>query len=224
MVGVLRARAASRSTWLSLLFLVLTSLAPSGAAAFEAFDGRLQAHGFYESQLRVMNADYSEDWDVTQWYQVFNLELELDLIDETVGIFDLLSAYVRAEVRYDCIYSRGCGMFRSMNTYGDRSKSLPRRLSNAEQNVASGEIPIRNDGRVSGSTTDPVPLSQVAGFKAVAETDGRPVADTATTLRPTCDAAAGEIEGVNCFPQLGDLLGSGSNSSRDGIRPFDYVF
>jgi hypothetical protein len=237
MSGFSAARAASRSTWLThlLLSFALASLASfiaPHAAAFEAFDGRLQAHGFYESQLRVMNADYAEDWDVTQWYQVFNLEVELDLIDDTVGVFDLLSAYVRAEVRYDCIYSSGCGMFRSMNTYGDRSKSLPRRLSNATQNVASGEIPIRNDGRVSGSTTDPVPLSEVAGFQTVADSEPQGVPNSATFCGP------GETPGVDCWPDLGDRLhdftldvskdrfgtGSGDERSRVKIKPFDYVF
>jgi hypothetical protein len=122
---------------------MLTLSAP--AAAFEAFNGRVQAHGFFESQMRALNADYSEDWDVSQWYQVFNLELEVDLVQDSIGPIDLLSAYVRAEVRYDCVYSRGCGMFRSMNLYGDRSKSLPRRLLDADRVSQSGRIRVSND-------------------------------------------------------------------------------
>ena len=203
MGGVPATRAASRCLGLLLFGL----LAASPAAAFDAFDGRLQAHGFYEMQLRAMNADYSEDWDVVQWYHVFNLEVELDLIDESVGIFDLLSAYIRAEVRYDCIYSSGCGMFRSMNAYGDRSKSLPRRLSNAEQYQAAGEIHIRNNGRVTGATTDPVPISEVAGFNNIADTEGQIVPRSAIPCAP------GSKEGVNCFPD-------GTN----WIQPFDYIF
>ena len=93
------ARLVSRCVAVLALGLVVSSQ----AAAFEAFEGRLQAHGFYEMQLRAINADYSEDWDVTQWYNVFNLELEFDLVQDTIGLLDLLSAYVRAEVRYDCI-------------------------------------------------------------------------------------------------------------------------
>ena len=81
------------------------------AQAFEAFDGRFQAHGFFQSNLRALNSDYGEDWDVAQWYMVFNLELEFDLIQDTIGPIDMMSAYIRAEVRYDCIYSSGYGMF-----------------------------------------------------------------------------------------------------------------
>jgi hypothetical protein len=207
MSGFSGARSVSRCIWGLALGLLLASQ----AQAFEAFDGRLQAHGFYEMQLRAMNADYSEDWDATQWYNVFNLELELDLLQDTVGILDLLSAYVRAEVRYDCIYSSGCGMFRSMNTYGDRSKSLPRRLSNATSQVNSGEIPIRNEGRISGSTTDPVPLSEVAGFNGIAETDGAFIFGSRVPCLPGNPDQ--NRPGLNCFPD-----------GQNGTKPFDYVF
>ncbi|MCZ6782121.1 MAG: hypothetical protein O7G30_02325, partial [Proteobacteria bacterium] len=126
-----------------LLALGMTAalLAPP-AAAFEAFDGRLQAHGYYEMQVRTISSNFSEDWDITQWYNVFNLELELDILQDTWGLLDLVSAYVRLEVRYDCVYSHGCGMFRSINAFGDDSKSLPRRLSNAHQLTANGAIPL----------------------------------------------------------------------------------
>ena len=179
MRGVSAARLVSRC----VLALSLGLLVTSQATAFEAFDGRLQAHGFYEMQLRALNADYSEDWDVTQWYNVFNLELELDLVQDTIGILDLLQAYVRAEVRYDCIYSRGCGMFRSMNTYGDRSKSLPRRLANGTSQTNSGEIPIRNEGR-ENSTTDPVPLADTSAFSGLSGTDGIFIIGTVVNCNP----------------------------------------
>jgi hypothetical protein len=198
--------AATRRVWRCVGGLLVFLLAASQAHAFEAFDGRVQAHGFFESQFRTISADYGEDWDVTQWYQVFNLELELDLLQDPIGYLDLLS-----EVRYDCIYSRGCGMFRSMNTYGDRSKSLPRRLANATQNIASGEIPVRNDGRFQGATTDPVPLADVSGFSGVSDTDGAFI----TGSRVPCIAGNPNQNrsGVNCFP-----------FGLDGIKPFDYLF
>ena len=128
------------------------------ARGFEAFDGRLQAHGFFESQLRAINSDYSEDWDVSQWYMIFNLEIELDLVQDTIGFLDLMSAYVRAEVRYDCIYSRGCGMFRSMNTYGDRSRSLPRRLLDYDR--------VRHAGRIRLATGSSRKVRRVASGTA----------------------------------------------------------
>ena len=72
----------------------------SSASAFEALDGRIQAHGFFESQMRALNADFNDKWDVAQWYQVFNVELEFDIInDDPLFIIDYLPAYARVEVR-----------------------------------------------------------------------------------------------------------------------------
>ncbi len=197
-----------RGVW-GLVVALLLAAAP--VQAFEAFDGRLQAHGFYESQFRAINADFAEQWDVTQWYQVFNLELEFDLLQDRVGMVDLLSAYVRAEVRYDCIYSNGCGMFRGMNTFGDQSKSLPRRLQNATVQTSSGDIPIRNEGRASGATTDPVPLSEVPGFSGVADTKGQFITGSVVPCVPGDPNQS--RPGLNCFPD-----------GQDGTKPFDYVF
>jgi hypothetical protein len=180
----------------ALGMVVVALLLAGPASAFEAFEGRLQAHGFFESQMRALSADYGPDWDVAQWYQVFNLELEIDILDETIGPIDLLSGYVRAEVRFDCVYSRGCGMFRSMNTYGDRAKTQPERLNGATIRTATGAIftpfvgsgdplrPLVNDPeavngmrRSDGLTPppgslDPVDLRRVAGFSTLAAGTG----------------------------------------------------
>ena len=167
-----------------------TLLAPGRVAAFEFFDGKLSVHGFFESQLRAINADFSEQFDVTQWYQILNIETELDILDDTMGILDLMSAYLRVEVRFDCIYSRGCGMFRSMNAYGDRSKSLPRRLNNAVRRFGIGGFALSDrvaalqeawpdanfdryeETRRSGESRDPAPLSQATGFVILADGKG----------------------------------------------------
>lgn len=159
--------------WLAALVLSFSSIAAIPAASFELFDGRFQAHGFFESQLRVLNEDYSEDWDVAQWYQVLNVELELDIIDDTWMGIDLLSAFVRLEVRYDCVYSQGCGMFESINAYGNDSQSLPRRLSSGNDEDVAGELFIERGERLSGATTDPVLLDDLSGFRIISETDGQ---------------------------------------------------
>jgi hypothetical protein len=106
------------------------SLVSSSASAFEFFDGRLQLHGFYEAQFRAISRDFSEDWDLTQWYNVLNLELEADIASDGWGPFDLVSAYSRIEVRYDCVWTRACSLFDSANAYGSRSRRgrLPERL------------------------------------------------------------------------------------------------
>jgi hypothetical protein len=105
------------------------------AGAIEAWDGRLELHGYYENQTRVIarNFDGNDDWDLTQWYQILNLELELELAPDGWGPFDLVSAYARMEARYDCVWSRACHVFPSANTYGDRTRHLPKRLSDSRR-------------------------------------------------------------------------------------------
>jgi len=157
-----------------VIVFALYGVSFSGTAkAFEILDGRVEAHGFFESQLRALNEDFSEDWDVAQWYQVLNVEIEIDFIDDTWMGIDLLSAFVRLEVRYDCVYSGGCGMFESINTFGNDSQSLPRRLSNGNDEDSAGEIFIGRGGRLSGATTDPVLLDQLSGFRIISETEGQ---------------------------------------------------
>jgi len=102
----------------------------SPAAAIEFFDGRLAVHGFYGMQVRSManNFDYQDGWDLSQWYHILNLEIEADIAPDGIGPIDLISAFGRVEVRYDCVWTRGCGIFSSADTYGDRSRRLPKRL------------------------------------------------------------------------------------------------
>ncbi|MFP6640823.1 MAG: hypothetical protein VCC04_11315, partial [Myxococcota bacterium] len=58
---------------------------PSSGSAFEAMDGRIEAHGYFEMQIRTISQNYSDQWDLTQWYNVFNIELELDLVQDTTA-------------------------------------------------------------------------------------------------------------------------------------------
>jgi len=216
----MRGGTATRLPIRNLVVLAAACWLPSTAAAFEAFDGRLQAHGFFESQLRTINADFSEDWDVTQWYNIFNLEVELDIIeDRTLGI-DLMSAFVRIETRFDCIYSRGCGMFRSMNAYGDRSKSLPRRLNNAEETVVVGDQFIKNKGRLSGGNTDPVDWQLVNGLKNVVDTEPQTIYWDPPPRPPTNPFTQSPPKnGDECFPRR-----DGLTHCLVGPRPYEVVF
>ena len=110
-------------TWLALI-------AAAPATAFEFFDGRLQIHGFYEGQVRGISRNYSEELDLTQWQNILNLEIEHDFAPNGWWVFDVISGYVRAEVRYDCVWTHGCTIFESANAYGHRSRDgkLPLRL------------------------------------------------------------------------------------------------
>jgi hypothetical protein len=198
--------------------LIVGWLSPPPAEAFQALNGRFQAHGYVESQMRVLSEDYTDHWDVAQWYNILNLEFELDVLRNTWGPIDLLSAFVRVEARFDCIYSRGCGMFRSMNLYGDRGKSLPNRLNDATHGTKEGAIWLptvglpedatdpfafvdRNPGRNllnSGQTSIFLTLSQSTGV------DGFNEANPCEPLNPDdppCSFLAG---GENADPRVRD--------------------
>jgi hypothetical protein len=124
-----------RQSLARLVGLAFVLLVSSPAAAFEFLEGRVQVHGFYESQMRVIARDFdnSDDWDLTQWAQILNIEIEADIAPDGWGPFDLLSAFARVEARYDCVWTRGCGMFSSADTYGDRAARLPGRLGDGER-------------------------------------------------------------------------------------------
>ena len=76
------------------------TLIASPASALEAFDGRLQAHGFVEIQTRALSNALREDIYLSQWYNVLNVEFEADIAPDGFGPFDLISAFVRVEGRY----------------------------------------------------------------------------------------------------------------------------
>jgi hypothetical protein len=150
-------------------------LAAAPAASFELLDDRLQVHGFYEMQLRTLSADYSEQWDVAQWYHVLDVELELDILPDPIGPIDLVGAFVRLEGRYDCVYSRGCGLFRGIDAYGDRARRLPPRLNDADEADAAGVIPLPERREpLEGPHRDPVPLMGVRGIKTLFEVSEGP--------------------------------------------------
>ena len=80
-------------------------------------------------------------------------------------MLDLLQAYVRVEGRFDCVYSQGCGMFPSINAFGNKSQSLPRRLSNARQRPTSGSIFIPGTGPQYATPGDP--STAIVGYDTV---------------------------------------------------------
>jgi hypothetical protein len=111
--------------------LAVLAVLGSPAKAIELWDDRVSIHGFYGMQVRSIIEGYqwqNNSWDLTQWYHVLNLEIEADIAPEGFGPFDLISAFGRIEVRYDCVWTRGCGIFSTADTYGDRARRLPERL------------------------------------------------------------------------------------------------
>ncbi len=108
---------------------------PSPAAAIDLWDGRVEIHGAFEMQLRTMarDLDMSDDIDLTQWYNIINLEIEADLAPDGWGPFDLISGFARIEGRYDCVWRRGCGLFPNVDVYGDRPGRQPKRLADGRR-------------------------------------------------------------------------------------------
>ena len=135
----LQTRRLLASAAVSIIALAL-GLASTRSEALEYFDGRIQAHGFGEMQVRVLDQSFDDNLDLAQWYNVLNLEVEVDVLPNGWGPIDMLQTYVRVEGRYDCVWKRGCGMFRSVNTYGDRTRRLPDRLSDGMTQDYSGVL------------------------------------------------------------------------------------
>jgi hypothetical protein len=119
-------------------------LSTTAATAVEMADGRIQAHGFAEMQIRGISSSFSEELNLTQFYNILNLELEFDIAPDGVGPFDLISAFVRLEGRYDCVYSSGCGLSPNTRTFGDRSNNLPPRLADAQDRDFAGVIDLND--------------------------------------------------------------------------------
>ena len=127
--------------FLSQSLIVATFLVAAGPGrALDALDGRIEVHGFFESQMSVISDDFAGEYDLAQWQQVLNIEIEVDVLPDGWGYIDLLQAYVRIEGRYDCVYTRGCGMFQGANTYGDKAKHLPERIASGHQSLFTGAI------------------------------------------------------------------------------------
>ncbi len=157
---------------LGALTLGLGSARP--AAAIEALDGRLQAHGYFEEQIRAISKNFNQNLDLTQWYNILNLELEADILgQDSLGPLSALSAYVRVEVRYDCVWTRACGLFSSADVFGDRAGKLPPRLGDAEAKTFAGAIET-------GPTTERLGANRNVALTAPVAGSGRRVGSLAT--------------------------------------------
>ncbi|MAE93579.1 MAG: hypothetical protein CL910_02865 [Deltaproteobacteria bacterium] len=111
------------------------ALGTPAATAIDLWERRVQVHGYYDFQVRAIANDlsWSDDFDVSQMAHTLNLEIEADLAPEGFGPFDLVSAFARIEARYDCVWTRGCGLFRSVNAYGNGAKRYPKRVHNGRR-------------------------------------------------------------------------------------------
>ena len=203
-VDVLRRVKPRRSGLVAVLLALGLFLLPRPAAAFEALDGRFEAHGYFEMQIRTISQNFSDQWDLTQWYNVFNLELELDLVQDTHGPLDLMSAFIRIEARFDCVYSRGCGMIRSADLYGNRARNMPRRLNSGDEYTNAGSIVIKNDGPYAGPDRNPFKLQETPGFRGLYESGEEGPGPINRTVQLRCTAPDGVGPDASCTPAQGN--------------------
>jgi hypothetical protein len=181
----------TRLATLALLALYLTA-SPASAASF--WGERVEVHGFVESTMRALSDDYqTNDWYLSQWSNVLNLEADLALAPDGWGPFDLVEGFARVEVRYDCIYS-GCGVFDSYRHFGDRAQFAPARnwsdgttsgLTGLLPNVDDPKESVQKGTRLLGILDSPL-LRPLRDFGATnLDATFAPVADQVFTFKQT---------------------------------------
>ena len=93
---------------------------------------------------------WSDDIDLVQWYNVLSIETEYDFAPDGIGPFDILSGFARVEVRYDCVWTRACGMFPSVNSFGNRVAHLPGYKTDGRRSGLSGSLSIADQANPNG--------------------------------------------------------------------------
>jgi hypothetical protein len=129
----------ARWTWIALAVLGLwVTAAP--AQAIEFWDERIQIHGFLESRMSFGYEDFDQENEIDMygWLQVLNIEAEAEIAPDGWGPFDMVAAFARVEVKYDCVWSHACGMLQSVDAFGNNPKNLPNRVQNGERTGFSG--------------------------------------------------------------------------------------
>ncbi|HVP30096.1 MAG TPA: DUF1302 family protein [Myxococcota bacterium] len=125
----------------SLLACSLVVFARS-APAIEFFDGRVQIHGYGEMQMRALsNAYHPDTWYWSQWANILDIEVEADIAPKGFGPFDSISSYSRILVRYDCIWSKMCGLDKSADYFGNRAYRGPEKNTDGKTSGFTGVVP-----------------------------------------------------------------------------------
>jgi hypothetical protein len=126
-----------------LAWALFLAAIPQGSVAVDFADGRIEVHGFYEAQIRSIarDFDYSDGWDLTQWWNILNFEIEADVAPSGFGPFDLVTLFARVEVRYDCIWTRACTIFPSVDAYRiGHKRRIPGRLNDGRNTGFSSNL------------------------------------------------------------------------------------
>ncbi len=172
-------------------------LAPA-ARAIDFFDQKIELHGSFEEQVRTISDDLQAHLDLTQWYHVFNLEMDLNIAPDGFGFVDSLTGFVRAEVRYDCTWTRACGLAGSANIFGNRSKALPERLAMSRNMHFEGVQQVEE-------STYRQPGQKIQTFQSYPPVPLPP--GTGSLVIPTLPALTVPMRGFNQVPSIDTLYG-----------------
>jgi hypothetical protein len=155
------------AAWAALALIA----APRSARAVDALDGRIEVHGHVETQMRAISEKFEQEIDLAQWYNVLDLEVDAHVLPEGFGPINLLNAHVRAEGRYDAIYSEGFRMFPSINTYGNHARRLPKRLRDAKDLDLAGVTAGPEGSAARIANEKPAPLAPVGERRGIPDYD-----------------------------------------------------
>jgi hypothetical protein len=178
----------------------LAALAPP-AEAFDFQDGRLQIHGYVEEQIRGIAEDFSwaDNLDLVQWYNILSVEAEYDFAPDGWGPFDVLSGFARIDVRYDCVWTRACGIFPSANAFGDRVAKLPGYKTTGRQSGYLGQSFVGNQVSYSSAPyAEPTEQGRYSRLKYAPVIDPRTGLDRAVLVHqnPRRPATTDQIDGL----------------------------
>ncbi|HEY8121614.1 MAG TPA: DUF1302 family protein, partial [Myxococcota bacterium] len=113
---------------------------PDDVAPASSWRRRVDIHGYYEMRVVFGWEDFgtTDAWDLYGWQHVLEVEAEAQLAPHGFGPFSAISAFARAEVKLDCVYSQGCGLFDSANAFGRHPRKLPARLQDGQREGDAG--------------------------------------------------------------------------------------
>jgi len=172
----------------------ITLFAISGrASAIDFLDGRLQIHGYVEQQFSMISDNFNvNNFYVSQWASILNVELEMALAPQGWGPFDDIRTYTRLQARYDCVWTKLCGLSSPTNFWGDRAARAPKNFTNAYASGYSGVLldPVNNP---------PIPLEPSGRLLPII--DIPPLNNLVATAGPTEQAAL-----LRTFAPIGDML------------------
>src|SRR4029453_16611479 len=111
------------------------------ARAIEFWDERVQVHGFYETRMSfgMENFNQANGLDMYGWLQVLSIETEAEIAPDGWGPFDMIAAFARVEVKYDCVWTHACGMFPSVDAFNKNPGNLPPRAQTGHRPGLAGD-------------------------------------------------------------------------------------